>query len=71
MKHWIEDLFREHPELFLDFFQARMEAVPGEIDTLFKRLRRHRLKAGRLLDLNCGIGRHSVELASRGTGHGR
>jgi hypothetical protein len=31
MKHWSEDLFCEHPELFLDFFQARMEAVPGEI----------------------------------------
>ena len=64
MSHWTEELFKENPELFLGSFN--MDSVPGEVDYLLECLEKHDLRLDRLLDLNCGIGRHSVEMGKRG-----
>ena len=60
---WFEDLFDEHYLRFaVDRFPA--EATAAEVDFLESALG---LREGsRVLDLACGHGRHSVELAQRG-----
>jgi len=66
MAHWTEELFIDNPELFQSNFDARAEHVSGEVDFLLEKLKEHGFQSGRILDLNCGIGRHSVELGKRG-----
>ncbi len=66
MAHWTEELFEKNPQLFLGILkqlnpQARTEV--REILSLLE-IQGHKLK--KLLDLNCGIGRHSIELGKRG-----
>lgn len=65
MSHWT-DLFKEHPELFLDALDERVAQAGIEVDFLLKCLHKHRFKTQSVLDLNCGIGRHSIELGKRG-----
>ncbi len=64
MKPWHED------DRFWDAFraslfdQARLSSAAAEVDFLIRAME---LKPGnRILDLPCGVGRHSVELARRG-----
>ena len=66
MSHWTEDLFVNHPELFLKDLEERVSIAGNEIDFLLKYLRDEGFKPHRILDLNCGIGRHSIELGKRG-----
>lgn len=66
MVDWTEELFKEHPELFLDAFEGRPAQAPGEVNVLLQHLKEHGLKPQTILDLNCGIGRHAVELGKRG-----
>ena len=63
---WTKELFQEHPELFLAALEERIPEASSEIDTLLRRLREQGFKTRIILDLNCGIGRHSVELGKRG-----
>ena len=63
---WTKELFGKHPELFLGAFEERLAQAQGEVDTLLKNIKEQRLKTESILDLNCGIGRHSVELGKRG-----
>jgi len=63
---WTKDLFEDSPELFLSMLEERVAAAAGEVGTLLKCLSEQGFKPKRVLDLNCGIGRHSVELARRG-----
>ena len=65
MPHWTEELFVENPELHLMVFESMIEMVPGEIDYLLDRLSDNGFKPKRILDMNCGIGRHSTELGRR------
>lgn len=46
------------------FNQERLEAAAGEVDHIVKLLAPE--KGAKILDLCCGIGRHSLELARRG-----
>lgn len=46
------------------FNQERLEAAAGEVDNIVKLLALE--KGAKILDLCCGIGRHSIELARRG-----
>ena len=66
MAHWTKELFGKFPELFLGQFEERLARAPVEVDTLLKYLDKQGFQPRRILDLNCGIGRHSVELGKRG-----
>ena len=46
------------------FYQERLDAAPEEVDQIVKLLAPK--KDAKILDLCCGIGRHSLELARRG-----
>ncbi|MEE9237374.1 MAG: class I SAM-dependent methyltransferase [Thermoplasmata archaeon] len=57
----------KRPELFEPFLEARKDIAEEEVAALAKILLRHEVpEGGRVLDLACGIGRHSVLLAKRG-----
>lgn len=64
MAHWTEEMFVKNPEIFIEYFN--IERAPGEVDFLLERLAEQGFKPGHILDMNCGIGRHSVELGRRG-----
>jgi 2-polyprenyl-3-methyl-5-hydroxy-6-metoxy-1,4-benzoquinol methylase len=66
MKHWTEEMFVDNPELFLILFDERPERVTTEVDALLKSLNGEGYQPQRILDMNCGIGRHDVGLAKRG-----
>jgi SAM-dependent methyltransferase len=68
MSHWTKDLFVNHPELFIKALEERVSIASDEVDFLLKYLGKEGLKPRRILDLNCGIGRHSIELGKRGIG---
>ena len=66
MSHWTEDLFVKHPELFVKALEERVSIAGDEVDVLLRYLGEEGFKPRRILDLNCGVGRHSVELGKRG-----
>ncbi len=66
MLHWTEDLFVNHPELFVKALEERVSIAGDEVDLLLKYISGEGFKPRRILDLNCGIGRHSIELGKRG-----
>ena len=66
MSHWTEDLFVNHPELFVKALEERVSIVGDEVDFLLKHIGKEGFKPREILDLNCGIGRHSIELGKRG-----
>jgi len=66
MSHWTEDLFVNHPELFVKALEERVSIAGDEVDLLLKYLGTEGFKPRRILDLNCGIGRHSIELGQKG-----
>ena len=66
MSHWTEDLFVNHPELYVKALEERVSIAGDEVDLFLKYLGEEGFKPRRILDLNCGIGRHSIELGKRG-----
>src|SRR5512139_1255525 len=66
MSHWTEDLFVDHPELFVQGLKEGVSIAGDEVDLLLKYINEEGFKPRRILDLNCGIGRHSIELGKRG-----
>jgi 2-polyprenyl-3-methyl-5-hydroxy-6-metoxy-1,4-benzoquinol methylase len=66
MTHWTEELFEEHPELFVGALEERLAQAPKETNALLRYLKEQGFQPERVLDLNCGIGRHSMALAQRG-----
>ena len=66
MSHWTEDLFVNHPELFVKALEERVSIASDEVDVFLKYLGEEGFKPRRILDFNCGIGRHSIELGKRG-----
>jgi SAM-dependent methyltransferase len=66
LPHWTEDLFVHHPELFVKALEERVSIAGDEVDLFLKYLGEEGFKPRRILDLNCGIGRHSIELGKRG-----
>ncbi len=64
---WPQTLFVERPELFLPFLEEGKRRAAKEVEALVAVMRGHGVgKGGRVLDLGCGIGRHSIPLAKRG-----
>jgi SAM-dependent methyltransferase len=66
MSHWTEDLFVNHPKLFVKALEERVSIAGDEVNLFLKYLRGEGFKPRRILDLNCGIGRHSMELGKKG-----
>ena len=64
--HWTQELFEEYPELFLGALEERRDRAPAEVDALLRYLKEQERRPKRVLDLNCGVGRHSIELGRRG-----
>lgn len=66
-RHWTDQMFVDHSQLFLKFLEEHLPRAPQEAENVHKLLEKHQITPGsRLLDLSCGIGRHSVELAHLG-----
>lgn len=64
---WPQRIFVERPELFIPFLEKFKEKAVEEVESLEAVMRERGVgKGGRVLDLACGIGRHSVPLAKRG-----
>jgi SAM-dependent methyltransferase len=64
--HWTEQLFEENPELFLSILSHLNPQARAEIRDILNLLDEQGHQPKRVLDLNCGIGRHSIELGKRG-----
>lgn len=66
-KEWVKDLFIEHAELFQVFLEERFAKAEEEVRGLAHLFAAHGVEPGAtVLDLNCGIGRHSIHLAKQG-----
>lgn len=66
-KHWTERMFVDRPSIFRSTLEARLEEAEDEAEGLLGILSAHGVADGStVLDLACGIGRHSVALAERG-----
>jgi SAM-dependent methyltransferase len=66
-EHWTEKLFIEEASLFGARLEEKLESTDEEIEGLLKIFSEHKVpKGGAILDLACGIGRHSTPLAEKG-----
>ena len=64
---WPQQLFVKHGNLFLRLLQNKAESTRLEVDGLVRILEEFKApKHSRILDVSCGIGRHSIPLAERG-----
>jgi ubiquinone/menaquinone biosynthesis C-methylase UbiE len=67
MKHWTEQLFIDASDLFMLDLEAGIERAKLDCQGIQRILESNGVVEGsRLLDVPCGIGRHSVELAAMG-----
>lgn len=66
-KHWTEKLFVNKASLFGARLEELLERTPAEVEGLINILSEHEVPdGGTILDLACGIGRHSILLAEKG-----
>jgi SAM-dependent methyltransferase len=66
LTHWTEELFVKHPDLFLKALEELIVEARHEVEILLRRLGEQGYAPQNVLDLNCGIGRHSIELGKKG-----
>jgi len=62
MKPWYEELFQNYAKKYDD--ESFTKGTIGEVDFIEKEIDYN--KSFRILDIGCGTGRHSIELAKRG-----
>ncbi|HKG71433.1 MAG TPA: class I SAM-dependent methyltransferase, partial [Nitrososphaeraceae archaeon] len=66
-QHWTHKLFVENADLYLLALESMKERALKEVESLCKILDEFGMPRGsKILDLSCGIGRHSIPLAKRG-----
>lgn len=65
-EHWTEVLYERYPDLYLPILESRKDAGAEEAAEVSKLIERSGGRKGKVLDLACGIGRHSVPLAKMG-----
>jgi len=65
--HWTERIFVDRPTIFRSRLEALIEEAEGEAEGLISILSEHGVTDdGTVLDLACGVGRHSLALAEMG-----
>ena len=65
--HWTNKLFVEHLEIFLPALESRKEKALRDVEGLCKIFTEFRApQEAKILDLSCGIGRHSIPLVKKG-----
>ena len=65
--HWTHQLFVENAELYLPFLEQAKGRAHQEVEALSGLFAEHDVPSGgRVLDLACGIGRHSILLPKMG-----
>ena len=66
-KHWTEKIFIDEAHLFGETLEERKKTAEVEIEGLLNIFQEYNVpKNASILDLACGIGRHSVLLAKKG-----
>ncbi len=65
-EHWTHTLYERYPDLYLPILEARKEAGAAEAEGLSRLIEGGGVKQRKVLDLACGIGRHSIPLAKMG-----
>ncbi|HVH15147.1 MAG TPA: class I SAM-dependent methyltransferase [Candidatus Angelobacter sp.] len=64
---WPQQLFVKHGNLFLKVLQNREESTKLEVGGLVRIFEEFNVSThSRILDVSCGIGRHSIPLAEKG-----
>ena len=66
MGHWTRKTYIESPEVIEESMRRGIERADDDISNLLELLNSHGITPGQALDVACGIGRHSIELAQRG-----
>lgn len=66
MAHWTEETFVDSPEVIGASMRRGVEAAKDNISDLLGLVDEHGVKPCRALDVACGIGRHTLELADAG-----
>ncbi len=65
--HWTRRLFVDNAEVYLPFLEAAKPRAEAEVVVIVEQLNELGVTDGaRVLDAGCGIGRHSIALASKG-----
>jgi SAM-dependent methyltransferase len=65
-EHWTYRLYAKNPELYLPILETRKEIGVREAEGLNRILKGAGSEGRKVLDLACGIGRHSIPLAKMG-----
>lgn len=63
---WTKELFEKYPELYVGTLEERISQASREVGILLMHLKEQGFRTKNILDLNCGIGRHSIELGKQG-----
>ena len=67
LTHWTHRLFVDNANLYLPFLEAARQQAPREVQVLLSQFQQFGVPPkARVLDVGCGIGRHSVPLAQEG-----
>jgi 2-polyprenyl-3-methyl-5-hydroxy-6-metoxy-1,4-benzoquinol methylase len=64
---WAEYLYLKNAETYQPVLENGLKYAPLEVQGLIRQFRKFRVPSkGKVLDVSCGIGRHSIYLAKHG-----